>query len=75
VQLTYEELSKAELVALFDLGSETFFVLGDTRRSASPVAIPNMKFPVDGAFLGTSYLERYGILCERLMREPLYDSE
>ena len=50
------------------------FVLEDTEGSSEPVSIPNMKFEPDSVFLGASYKERYAILCERLVRERLYDA-
>jgi type II restriction enzyme len=50
------------------------FVLEDTDRSSSPVSIPEMRFQPDEVFVGASYKERYGVLCERLMRERLYDA-
>ena len=50
------------------------FILEDTERSSAPVSIPEMRFQPDQVFVGASYKERYGVFCERLMRERLYDA-
>lgn len=43
--------------------------------SLSPVAIPaGMPFPADPVFRGASYVERYRIFFERMVREGNYDS-
>jgi hypothetical protein len=38
------------------------------------VGLAKTAFPVEGVFKGTSYKDRYRILCERLVRERLYDA-
>lgn len=38
------------------------------------VAIPDTLFPADPIFSGTSYVDRYRILAQRLVRERLYDA-
>lgn len=49
-----------------------FFVLEAAPKS-SPVALPSTVSPVEEIFKNTSYLDRYRILCQRLVRERLYD--
>ena len=44
----------------------------DAQRSRSPVRDASPHFPVFPEFQGASYLRRYDILCQRLMREQLY---
>jgi len=51
-----------------------FFLLEDSAASTKPVSLPNTVFPVDGAFKDSSYKDRYRILCQRLLRERLYDA-
>ena len=52
-----------------------FFILEETRKSTEPVGLPRgMPFPPEEAFAGTSYKDRYRILCERMVRERLYDA-
>jgi hypothetical protein len=50
------------------------FLLEECAKSTSPVRIANTVFPVDPVFANTSYKDRYGILCQRLVRERLYDA-
>lgn len=50
------------------------FLLEETLRSTSPVRVSNTVFPVDPVFTGTSYMDRYRILCQRLVRQRLYDA-
>lgn len=50
------------------------FVLEEEPGSTSPVRMDETTHPVDSAFHGSSYLDRYGILCERLVKERLYDA-
>jgi hypothetical protein len=51
-----------------------FVLLEKEARSMSPVKIQEPHFPVFREFVGTSYKDRYKILCERLIRERLYDA-
>jgi len=51
-----------------------FFLLEAAPKSTTPVSLPNPVFPVDAIFHGTSYADRYRILCKRLVRERLYDA-
>ncbi len=50
------------------------FVLEEAAGSIKAVRLPRMQFPPDPEFIGSSYKDRYGILCERLIRERLYDA-
>lgn len=50
------------------------FMLEDCDRSTSPVRLAKSLFPVDPIFENTSYKDRYRILCQRLVRERLYDA-
>ena len=49
-----------------------FFLLEHTGRSIRPVKMKKSPFPADEAFMGASYLDRYRILCERLVLERDY---
>lgn len=49
-------------------------LLEEDDRSMRPVAVREPHFAVDPVFEGASYARRYQILCERLLREQLYDS-
>ena len=49
-------------------------LLEETRKSMAPVRIDEPHFPVFPEFHNSSYVERYQIFCERLMRERLYDA-
>lgn len=51
-----------------------FMMLEDARGSTSPVRVSSPHFPAFDVFKGTSYVERYKIFCERLVRERLYDA-
>lgn len=51
-----------------------FFLLEECPKSTSPVGNREPHFAVDKVFRGASYVDRYRILCERLMRERLYDA-
>ena len=42
--------------------------------STRPISLPTTTFPVESIFEGTSYKDRYQILCRRLIRERLYDA-
>lgn len=48
-------------------------LLEEADGSTSPVRVYEPHFPVDPVFEGASYADRYQILCERLLRERLYD--
>lgn len=51
------------------------FVLEDAPGSTKPVAVSDDPiFRTEGIFKGTSYADRYQILCDRLVRERLYDA-
>lgn len=49
-------------------------VVEDAPRSRSPVRDKSTHFPVFPEFQGASYLQRYDILCQRLVLEQLYTS-
>ena len=51
-----------------------FMLLEDTPRSTSPVKVKEPHFRVFEEFRDSSYTRRYEILCERLVRERLYDA-
>lgn len=51
-----------------------FFLLEATQKSTTPVSLPTPVFPVDQVFQGTTYADRYRILCQRLVRGRLYDA-
>lgn len=46
----------------------------DCPKSNSPVSDKQPHFPVDQAFRGASYTQRYDVLCKRLVQEGLYTS-
>ncbi len=48
-------------------------VLEDSPKSTSPVRIDEPHFEVFQEFKQTSYVKRYELFCERLMRERMYD--
>ncbi len=48
------------------------FVIRDEPLSTTPVRVPPAALPTDPVFTGTTYVERYGILCERMVLERLY---
>jgi hypothetical protein len=51
------------------------FMLQEHVTSIRPTGEINLKpFPVDPAFQGRSYAKRYELVCERLVRERLYDA-
>lgn len=50
------------------------FLLEETARSTTPLRLNHSVFPVDPIFEDTSYMDRYRILCQRLVRERLYDA-
>lgn len=49
-------------------------VIGDDKKSTSPVRNYTNYFPVLKEFDNASYIDRYRILCEKLMTERLYTS-
>ncbi len=49
------------------------FLLEDAPKSTTPVRLARTVFPVERVFENTSYKDRYRILCQRLVRERLYD--
>jgi hypothetical protein len=52
-----------------------FMLLEEAQASTRPrISFPEPHFEVLKLFHGTSYADRYGILCKRLVRERLYDS-
>jgi len=44
----------------------------DAPKSTSPVKNVSPHFPVLNEFKGTSYIQRYDLLCQRLVKEQLY---
>jgi type II restriction enzyme len=50
------------------------FVLEDDPGSTSPVRLEEATHETERVFDGSSYMDRYGILCERLVKERLYDA-
>jgi Restriction endonuclease XhoI len=44
----------------------------DAPRSRSPIRDNSMHFPIRPEFQGASYIERYNILCKKLVQEQLY---
>jgi len=51
-----------------------FMLLEDAPGSRTPVAVSEPHFPVFPEFRDSSYADRYRILCEKLVRERLYDA-
>ena len=47
-------------------------VLNDAPASRNPVRSVSKHFPVFPSFRSASYLQRYDILCQRLVQEQLY---
>lgn len=50
------------------------FLLEDTEKSRRTVKLKEPHFKTFPDFIDTSYVDRYGILCQKLLRERLYDS-
>lgn len=48
------------------------FVIREEPESSTPVAVAHATPPAEKIFDGTSYLDRYGILCARMVRERVY---
>lgn len=51
-----------------------FMLLEDSSKSQTPVAVQEPNFPVFKEFRDSSYADRYRILCQKLVRERLYDA-
>lgn len=51
-----------------------FFLLEKAPGSTTPVAVKEPHYPVFPEFRGASYAERYAILCQKLVRERMYDA-
>jgi hypothetical protein len=51
-----------------------FFIMQDGEGSRRPVKTAKGALPSDEIWHGTSYQDRFGIFCERLMAEQLYDA-
>jgi len=51
-----------------------FILLEDTERSRSPVSVKEPHFGVFPEFRNASYVKRYELLCQRLVREGLYNA-
>jgi hypothetical protein len=51
-----------------------FMLLENAPASTRPVAVPATVLPAEAVFARSSYQERYRILCQRLLRERLYDA-
>lgn len=51
-----------------------FMLLEEADGSTSPVKVHEPHFPVFPEFRDASYLDRYTLLCRRLVRERLYDA-
>lgn len=51
-----------------------FMLLEDSPGSRSSVGVQEPHFPVFPEFCNSSYADRYRILCEKLVRERLYDA-
>ncbi len=49
-------------------------IVEDAPESRRPVTDRSPHFPVFKGFAGASYLDRYSLLCERLMQEQLYSA-
>ncbi len=51
-----------------------FLILGDEPGIKEPVGLSRTRFPVGEEFHDTSYVERYEILCKRLVDRRVYDA-
>ena len=49
-------------------------VVEDAPGSRAPVKDKSPHFPVFKDFVGASYLDRYDVLCQKLIKEQLYTS-
>ncbi|MEW5928845.1 MAG: PaeR7I family type II restriction endonuclease [Gemmatimonadota bacterium] len=50
------------------------FVIREEASSGIPVKVPPTPLPTDPVFERSSYVQRYGILCERMVLERLYSA-
>ena len=64
--------------SIFELGPRLFvgylMLVEDSPKSRCEVKINSPHFNVDEVFESTSYLERYNIFCERIVKEGFYDT-
>ncbi|MGQ0839858.1 PaeR7I family type II restriction endonuclease [Actinokineospora sp.] len=69
------DLRRAALEKLFP-GEKPWlgYFMEDGAGSRSPVRIEKGAFPVARVWHGSSYQKRFGVFCERLMEERIYDS-
>lgn len=51
-----------------------FFIMQDEDGSRRPVKPAQGAFPVENVWQGMSYQDRFGLFCERLLEEQLYDA-
>lgn len=51
-----------------------FMLLEEEQKSMRPIGVSESHFPVLDEFRGASYAKRYELLCQKLVRERLYDS-
>ena len=51
-----------------------FFTLEECDKSATPVRVTSPHFSILPEFEDTSYIDRYEILCKKLVQEQLYDA-
>ncbi|WP_307847488.1 PaeR7I family type II restriction endonuclease [Streptomyces sp. F63] len=51
-----------------------FFIMQDGERCSAPVRIAQGALPVNDIWHGTSYQDRFGVFCRRLLDEGLYDA-
>jgi len=51
-----------------------FFIMQDGEGSRRPVKTAKGALPADSSWANTSYQDRFGIFCERLVAEQLYDA-
>ncbi|WP_069754098.1 PaeR7I family type II restriction endonuclease [Streptomyces sp. EN16] len=51
-----------------------FFIMEDHQKSRNPVRIAKGALPIDSHWHETSYQDRFGTFCERLVAEQLYDA-
>lgn len=48
------------------------FLIREEEASMVPVGVARTPMKIDPAFLGNTYIQRYGILCERMVLDRLY---
>lgn len=51
-----------------------FFIMEDAAESRRPVGVAKSGLPIESIWHGTSYQQRFGIFCQRLLSEQLYDA-